>query len=61
MAMVSLLIGRRPREDTAIFADLNCYGFMSSDRKWAWDANTIALCQYFGVRRALLGKGSGLE
>ena len=56
IAMVSLLLQRRPREDTVILAEMNSYGHMFS--KWVWTLDEMNHCAQNGVRRVVLGEGT---
>ena len=56
VCMVSLLVGRRPRTDTAIFGDVTTVGVFIS--KWKWSEKEVEVCKSKGIRRVVLGAGT---
>lgn len=52
VAMVSLMAGKRPRTDTAVFGALSNAGYLTS--RWEWGPKTFALCRFCGIRRVVL-------
>ena len=57
ISLVSLLIGRRPREDVILFGDVgNSAGQYSSN--WTIDLGFVADCARWGYREAFVGDGT---
>ena len=60
VALVSLMIGRRPRIDTTVFGDVgNCFGTFSS--VWVLKKENIMDCQRVNYRRAIVGEGTKID
>ena len=59
VALVSLLIGRRPRSDTVVFGDVSNLGYLSSI--WSWDEERVEFCQRKGIRRVVVGEGTKMS
>jgi hypothetical protein len=58
VALVSLVMKRRPRPDTAILGDVNNIGDLSST--WDYSERAILECHRRGFRRLVLGEGTDL-
>ena len=56
MAMVALLFGRRPRDDTIIFGAVGCGIAFSS--KWELDKRYVTVCRKEGFRHVIIGAGT---
>ena len=54
VALISVLLGRRPRGNTVLFGDLNNTGYLSS--VWPWGIGEIKACKARGIHRAILGE-----
>ena len=58
IALVSLVVGRRPRTDTAIFGEVSVTGNFGSGSEWTEEE--IGWCRTLGIRRAVLGGQTGV-
>jgi hypothetical protein len=58
VALVSLVMRRRPRPDTAILGDVNNIGGLSST--WDYSEAAVLFCHHRGIRRLVLAEGTVL-
>jgi hypothetical protein len=52
VAMVSLMTGRRPWPDVAVFGSVSSIGSLGS--MWEWTAKSFEFCYSRGIRRVVL-------
>jgi len=59
ISLVSLMIKRRPRTDTAIYGSIGPTSSFSSTR--AWGTKEVTCCKEKGIRRVVVGKGTEID
>jgi hypothetical protein len=52
VAMISLMTGKRPWADVAVFGSVSNIGTLSS--MWEWTAKSFKFCHFCGIRRVVV-------
>ena len=54
ISMISLLVGRRPDKETAVFGNITNEGILKTLDGWEWTDPVVAFCMSWGIRRVIL-------